>query len=186
MNYPTVFNGIDFRELIFLSGADAETDTFKVALAFKRGHKDILRKTRAVIKSCSPQFAERNFTLCHENNDLQNGKPQPFYKMTRDGWMMIVMGFTGAEAIRLKEAFIAAFNWMADVIKNNILSMEQERNEVMLEFMKEKDVASMSGRLLNRWGRIKKPQLLSRIAEIEEKGQLLLPNVDSKGHGNEI
>lgn len=186
MNYPTVFNGIDFRELIFLSGADAETDTFKVALAFKRGHKDILRKTRAVIKSCSPQFAERNFTLCHENNDLQNGKPQPFYKMTRDGWMMIVMGFTGAEAIRLKEAFIAAFNWMADVIKNNILSMEQERNEVMLEFMKEKDVASMSGRLLNRWGRIKKPQLLNRIAEIEEKGQLLLPNVDSKGHGNEI
>lgn len=91
---------------------------------------------------------------------------------------MIVMGFTGSEAIRLKEAFIAAFNWMADIIKNNIHSMERERNEVMLEFMKEKDIASMSGRLLNRWGRIKKPQLLSRIAEIEEKGQLLLPSVE--------
>lgn len=88
------------------------------------------------------------------------------------------MGFTGSEAIRLKEAFIAAFNWMADIIKNNIHSMERERNEVMLEFMKEKDIASMSGRLLNRWGRIKKPQLLSRIAEIEEKGQLLLPSVE--------
>ncbi len=30
---------------------------------------------------------------------------------------------------------------------------EEERNAVMLEYMKEKDVASMSGRLLNRWGK---------------------------------
>ncbi|MBP6121097.1 Rha family transcriptional regulator [Providencia sp.] len=171
-------NDIDFRELVFLSGASAETDTFKVSLAFKKGHKDILRKTRSVIKSCSPQFAERNFTLCHENNNLQNGKPQPFYRMTRDGWMMLVMGFTGDEAVRLKEAFINAFNWMTDVITNNIRTMEQERNEVILEFMKEKDVASMSGRLLNRWGRIKKPQLLNQIAEIEERGQLLLPSIE--------
>ncbi|WP_368876755.1 Rha family transcriptional regulator [Proteus vulgaris] len=178
MTHLMVVNGIDFRELVFLSGLNAETDTFKVALAFKKGHKDVLRKTRAVIKSCSSKFAERNFTLCHENNGLQNGKPQPFYKMTRDGWMMLVMGFTGDEAVKLKEAFINAFNWMADVITKNIRTMEQERNEVMLEFMKEKDVASMSGRLLNRWGRVKKPQLLTKIAEIEEKGQLLLPSVE--------
>ncbi|MBQ0207826.1 MULTISPECIES: Rha family transcriptional regulator [Providencia] len=179
MNNLMVVNGIDFRELVFLSGSNAETDTFKVALAFKKSHKDVLRKARSVIKSCSPSFAERNFTLCHENNNLQNGKPQPFYKMTRDGWMMLVMGFTGDEAVKLKEAFINAFNWMADVITKNIRTMEQERNEVILEFMKEKDVASMSGRLLNRWGRVKKPQLLNRIAEIEEKGQLRLPEFNA-------
>ncbi|MGJ0626043.1 Rha family transcriptional regulator [Xenorhabdus bovienii] len=98
MNYPTVVNGIDFRDLVFMSGQETETDTFKVAKVFKREHKDVLRKTRSVIKSCSPEFAERNFTLCHENNELQNGKPQPFYQMTKDGWMMLVMGFTGAEA----------------------------------------------------------------------------------------
>lgn len=59
-----------------------------------------------------------------------------------------------------------------------ISTMEQERNEVILEFMKEKDVSSMSGRLLNRWGRVKKLQLLNRIAEIEERGQLLLPRIE--------
>ncbi len=37
--------------------------------------------------------------------------------------------------------------------------------------MKEKDVASMSGRLLNRWGKIKKPQLLARIERLEQHGQ---------------
>ena len=175
MTYPTVINGFDFRDLIFLSGTQSATDTFKVAKAFGKGHKDVMRKTRKVISSCSPDFAERNFTLCHQNNDLQNGKPQPFYRMTRNGWTMLVFSFTGAAAFAFKEAYIAAFDWMADMIAQGKHNLEEERNAVMLEFMKEKDVASMSGRLLNRWGRVKKPELLARIERIEQQGQIRLP-----------
>ena len=173
MTYPTVVNGMDFRELVFLTGAESSTDTFKVALAFGKEHKDVLRKTRAVINQCSTEFAERNFTLCHENNELQNGKPQPFYQMTRDGWTMLVFSFTGKAAMAFKEAYIAAFNWMTDMIRQGVANLEAERNAAVLEFMKEKDVASMSGRLLNRWGRVKKPQLLARIERIEQHGALL-------------
>ena len=133
MQYPTVVNGIDFRELVFLSGAESITDTFKVATAFQRGHKDVLRKTRAVIKACSPEFAERNFTLCHENNELQNGKPQPFYQLTRDGWTMLVFSFTGQAAVAFKEAYISAFNWMAGLIQSGRENLEAERNAAMLE-----------------------------------------------------
>jgi len=175
MQYPTVINGFDFRELIFLSGTESATDTFKVAKAFRKEHKDVMRKTRKVISSCSPDFAERNFTLCHENNELQNGKPQPFYRMTRNGWTMLVFSFTGAAAFAFKEAYIAAFDWMADMIAQGARNLESERNAVMLEFMKEKDVASMSGRLLRRWGKEKKPQLLSRIEQLDKQGQLALP-----------
>ncbi|EMU6615594.1 Rha family transcriptional regulator [Citrobacter freundii] len=177
MTYPTVINGFDFRELIFLSGTESATDTFKVAKAFGKGHKDVMRKTRKVISSCSPDFAERNFTLCHKNNDLQNGKPQPFYRMTRDGWTMLVFSFTGKAAVAFKEAYIAAFNWMADMIRQGAANLEAERNAAVLEFMKEKDVASMSGRLLNRWGRVKKPQLLARIERIEQHGQITIPDL---------
>ncbi|MDU1652639.1 MAG: Rha family transcriptional regulator [Leclercia adecarboxylata] len=177
MTYPTVINGLDFRDLIFLSGTESATDTFKVARAFGKGHKDVMRKTRKVISSCSPDFAERNFTLCHENNELQNGKPQPFYRMTRNGWTMLVFSFTGAAAFAFKEAYIAAFDWMADMIAQGKHNLEEERNAVMLEFMKEKDVASMSGRLLNRWGRVKKPELLARIERIEQQGQIRLPGI---------
>ncbi|EEC8991791.1 Rha family transcriptional regulator, partial [Escherichia coli] len=46
------------------------------------------------------------------------------------------------------------------------------------EYMKEKDVASMSGRLLNRWGRTKKPQLLAKLERLERQGQFLLPGFD--------
>ncbi len=38
------------------------------------------------------------------------GKEQPLYELTRDGAMFLIMGFTGAEAARWKEAFIEAFN----------------------------------------------------------------------------
>ncbi|UXQ90454.1 repressor domain protein [Salmonella phage P6] len=54
---------------------------------------------------------------------------------------------------------------------------KEERNAIMLEYMKEKDVASMSGRLLNRWGKIKKPQLLARIERLEQHGQTVIPGL---------
>lgn len=177
MNYPTVVNGIDFRDLIFLSGTESATDTFKVAKAFRKEHKDVMRKTRKVINSCSADFAERNFTLCHKNNELQNGKPQPFYRMTRNGWTMLVFSFTGTAAFAFKEAYIAAFDWMADLIAQGKHNLEAERNAVMLEYMKEKDIASMSGRLLNRWGRVKKPQLMARIERLEVHGQITIPGL---------
>lgn len=177
MTYPTVVNGMDFRELVFLTGAESSTDTFKVALAFGKDHKEVLRKTRAVISQCSTGFAERNFTLCYENNELQNGKPQPFYQMTRDGWTMLVFSFTGKAAMAFKEAYIAAFNWMSDMIRQGVANLEAERNAAVLEFMKEKDVASMSGRLLNRWGKVKKSQLLARIERIDQHGQIIIPGL---------
>ena len=62
-----------------------------------------------------------------------------------------------------KEAYIEAFNWMTDMVRQSVASLEAERNAAVLEFLKKKDVASMSGRLLNRWGREKKPQLLALI-----------------------
>ncbi|VUS32717.1 hypothetical protein SB6409_00779 [Klebsiella pasteurii] len=88
---------------------------------------------------------------------------------------MLVFSFTGAAAFAFKEAYIAAFDWMADILAQGARNLESERNAVMLEYMKEKDVASMSGRLLRRWGKEKKPHLLSRIENLDKQGQLCLP-----------
>ncbi|EOX7720060.1 Rha family transcriptional regulator, partial [Escherichia coli] len=94
------------------------------------------------------------------------------------GFVMLVMGFNGAKADAVKEAYINAFNWMSVELRKYSESYEAERNAVMLEYMKEKDVASMSGRLLNRWGRTKKPQLLAKLERLERQGQFLLPGFD--------
>lgn len=87
---------------------------------------------------------------------------------------MLVMGFNGAKADAVKEAYINAFNWMSAELRKYSESYEAERNAIMLEYMKEKDVASMSGRLLNRWGKIKKPQLLAKIERLEQHGQTVI------------
>jgi len=76
--------------------------------------------------------------------------------------------------------YIAAFNWIQDMIQLGIQNLEAERNAVMLEYMKEKDVASMSGRLLNRWGRVKKPSLLAKIERINQVGQINIPGLHHK------
>ncbi|HFO5873579.1 TPA: Rha family transcriptional regulator, partial [Escherichia coli] len=68
-------------------------------------------------------------------------------------------------------------NWMYAMLQVGHRQFEEERNAVMLEYMKEKDVASMSGRLLNRWGKIKKPQLLARIERLEQHGQTVIPGL---------
>ena len=72
----------------------------------------------------------------------------------------------------------AILDTMAELIQQGLANLEAERNAVMLEYMKEKDVASMSGRLLNRWGRVKKPQLLARLDRLEQQGQIALPGFD--------
>ncbi|MFZ5274732.1 Rha family transcriptional regulator [Enterobacter asburiae] len=87
-----------------------ETTSRAVANFFQKEHKDVLRKIAML--ECTPLFTQRNFTLCHENNELQNGKPQPYYSMTRNGFIFLVMGFTGKRAAAFKEAYIAEFDRM--------------------------------------------------------------------------
>ncbi|WHQ74635.1 Rha family transcriptional regulator [Pantoea sp. Lij88] len=70
-------------------------------------------------------------------------KTQLFYQMTQDRWTMLVFGFTRKAAMAFQEASIAAFNWMTDMIWQGVENLKAERNAAELEFMKEKDVASM-------------------------------------------
>ncbi|MEC4924076.1 Rha family transcriptional regulator [Escherichia coli] len=177
MNYPDIVNGIDFRDLVMVAGDSVLTTSVKVAEFFGKSHKNVLRKIRQIISECPDDFARLNF----EPTDFidKNGDIQPMFNMTKDGYMLVVMGFTGKAAMKMKVAYIQAFNWMAELIRQGVANLEAARNAVMLEYMKEKDVASMSGRLLNRWGRVKKPQLQARIEQLEQRGQISLPGIDS-------
>lgn len=86
------------------------TTSLDVAEKFGKEHKNVLQAIRNL--ECSEEFARLNFQLCHEISELQNGKPQPYYRMTRDGFSVLVMGFTGKAAMKWKEAYINAFSLM--------------------------------------------------------------------------
>lgn len=85
----------------------------KVAEIFNRNHDDVLRSVRNL--DCSSEFSLRNFT---ESNYKVRGKVYPEYLMTKDGFAFLAMGFTGKKAASFKEAYINAFNQMAEFIKS--------------------------------------------------------------------
>lgn len=103
-------------DLVFVSQTNAlVTDSFSVAKYFGKRHEQVLRKLKDL--GCSFEFTKHNFVLCHKNNESQNGKLQPFYQMTKDGFMFLVMGFTGKRAAEIKERYINAFNEMAEKLR---------------------------------------------------------------------
>lgn len=176
MNDLRLTTEFDFRQLVTAAEGEPVTDTFQIAKAFRKRHADVLRALRT--SHCSDEFRGAHFCVAERINELGVfDKKQIYYRMDFSGFVMLVMGFNGAKADAVKEAYINAFNWMTAELRKYNEDYEAERNAVMLEYLKEKDVASMSGRLLNRWGRVRKPLLLARLEQIERHGQISIPGL---------
>lgn len=82
-------------------------NSLQVAEVFEKRHSDILRAIDALPQD---EFTKRNFALSEYTDST--GRKLPMYKMTRDGFSMLVMGFTGEKAYGWKIDFIKAFNMM--------------------------------------------------------------------------
>ena len=96
-------------DLIEIDGQPMTTSR-KVAKRFKKAHKNVLQSIQR-IDAQQPEFGRLNFQPSTYINS--QGKSQPEYLMTRDGFALLAMGFTGDEAMDWKIAYIGAFNQMA-------------------------------------------------------------------------
>lgn len=88
------------------------TTSLVIAQAFEKNHYDVLKAISNL--ECSPEFNERNFTAV-EYKDAK-GEMRPAYRLTRDGFAFLAMGFTGKKAAAWKETFLEAFNAMEKVL----------------------------------------------------------------------
>jgi Rha family phage regulatory protein len=86
----------------------AVTTSLEVAKYFDKQHKNVLQSIKEV--DCSEEFGRLNFQPSSYLN--QQGKQQPMYHITKDGFIFLTMGFTGQKAAQIKEAYIRAFNRM--------------------------------------------------------------------------
>lgn len=145
------------------------TTSLLVAEKFNKRHADVIRAISNI--ECSEDFTKRNFALCFKNNDLQNGKPQKYYKMTKDGFVFLVMGFTGKQAAEFKESYIEAFNEMHDYVTKEQNTLLAQFSAAMLEYEKFTDLASQAGRTLALVGKKLKPRSLEKVEELKEKIQ---------------
>ena len=96
----------------------ARVDSIFVGQFFEKEHKNVLADIRKILSpssGLSENFGRLNFQPT-SYIDTWNRK-QGAYAMTRDGFTMLVMGYTGQKAMRFKELYIRRFNEMEQFIK---------------------------------------------------------------------
>lgn len=94
-------------DLVVVDGQITTTSN-QIAEHFGKRHDVVLRAVRNL--ECSENFRLHNFAESSYTNE--QGKKMPCYRITRDGFVFLAMGFTGKEAAQWKEAYITAFNKM--------------------------------------------------------------------------
>lgn len=100
MNNHSVIPAFDFREMVQAKNGEVVTTSRKIAKYFGKRHGDVLRKIEQVKADCSSEFSQRNFASADYIDE--QGKVRPMYSLTKDGWIMVVMGFTGKAAAAIK------------------------------------------------------------------------------------
>lgn len=95
-----------------ITNVDGKPTTLSTDLArhFGKRHDDVLRSIRNLLTQL-PDGGVRNFAET-SIADEQNGQSYPAYRLTRDGFTLLAMGFTGKKALAFKLAYIDAFNRM--------------------------------------------------------------------------
>lgn len=84
--------------------------SLQVAEAFGKRHDNVIRDIRNTLDKCSESFAALNF----EGSTFKDGtgRKLPCYLLSKDGLLMVTMGYTTPDAMRVKEAYIQRFNEM--------------------------------------------------------------------------
>jgi len=103
------------------------TTSIEVARHFGKPHDEVLRRIRNLLEQL-PDAYLRNFAETEtERPSPLNGAPikSPAYRITRDGFTLLAMGFTGQKALGFKLAYIDAFNRLERELHERPLNIEQ-------------------------------------------------------------
>lgn len=96
-------------------------NSLDIAETFEKEHRRVLQDIREL--KCSDGFRLHNFVQSYYVN-TQN-KRQPMYQITRDGFTLLVMGYTGEKAMKFKEAYIKQFNAMEKLLTGKLIEREK-------------------------------------------------------------
>lgn len=99
-----------------------------IARHFQKKHKNVLRDIQQMKSILPKKFVELNFEPMLTNVAIGNGaiRKDPAYSLTRDAFSLLVMGFTGAAAIRWKLRYIEAFNALEHTALQSLTELARE------------------------------------------------------------
>lgn len=98
----------------------ALTNSLLVAEKFGKEHSDVLKAIDALCckmaeNQCKGYFADTSIEIPQPNGGVRHSR---IVVMTRDGFTLLAMGFTGEKALKFKLDYINAFNQMEETIKS--------------------------------------------------------------------
>ncbi len=98
------------------------TTSLAVSNAFEKNHRDVLRSIKDL--EIPEDYRERNFAPTFREIPGPKGsvRKEPVILITRDGFTILAMGFTGKRAMEFKIKYIEAFNRMEAELR------EKEKN----------------------------------------------------------
>ena len=119
------------NELVSIKHDEVVCTSLEVAENFGKRHDKLIAEIRrmysGLIGKVNPQNGGAKFFF--ESTYENRGKHYPMYYMNRDGFSLLVMGFTGQKALEWKLNYIQAFNTMESMLKerNTQLWVEQRK-----------------------------------------------------------
>lgn len=158
----------------FVQNKDSKTVTTSeiVAKVFGKQHKNVLRDLREIFETGDEEFNRLNFELVEYID--KKGEKRPMFEMTKDGFMLLVMGYKTKKAMAIKIAYIKAFNFMQEQLLSGNMTLLEQYYQALGEHKAEKQLASVCGKALNEW-KGKKPLLEATLKIFEDKLQIELP-----------
>ncbi|MEN8077630.1 ORF6C domain-containing protein [Clostridioides difficile] len=108
----------------------------QVAEDFGKEHKNVVR---AIENLTAQNSAVKNIMI--ESKFEHRGNEYTEYLLTRDGFSLLVMGFTGSRALEWKLKYIEAFNKMEQAIKNPYGHLSKEVQAIFALDYKQQQLA---------------------------------------------
>lgn len=124
---PTI---VDIAKNFFMNPKPQKVSSLDIARIFGKRHDNVIRAIRNL--KCSSGFYHLNFEESYYMNS-QN-KKQPMFLLTREGFAILVMGFTGKKASEFKMQYIKTFNEMENKIREN---QNLSQNETLINRARE-------------------------------------------------
>lgn len=103
----------ELKDLVIMRDGKAVTSSLEVAKIFEKKHQHVMESIRKLTvenSTVAKMFVKGTYL------DKQNHE-QPLFYMTRDGFTLIAMSFTGKKAMEFKLKYIEAFNKMEAYIR---------------------------------------------------------------------
>jgi Rha family phage regulatory protein len=153
-------------KLVAVSNGQLVTDSRTVAERFEKEHGKVLR---AIDNLVSQNRLTKNMFL--EQTHEYRGREFRYYLMNRDGFSLLVMGFTGQKALEWKLKFLEAFNAMEkEIRKQQAVPKIPPNPHYRTRMIKTavKDVADTATMIADTFG-VKKPMAMTAAMQMVGK-----------------